>query len=71
MGAIAAFGIGVLIGALGAFGAGRRYERAHHAYVIAAGYVGDARVLTGGAVRGALLLAGLVLVGALFLWAGN
>lgn len=71
MGVLAAFGLGVLMGVLGGFGGGRRYERAHHASLIASEYVGAARHMAGKAVGGVVLFAVVLLVGALFVWAGR
>lgn len=71
MGGLVAFGVGALVGALAAFGAGRKYERAHQASVLAAGYVGEARMLAGRAVGGVVLFGLVVLAGAVFVWAGR
>ncbi|GAA2566458.1 hypothetical protein GCM10010435_44610 [Winogradskya consettensis] len=65
------FGLGVLVGALAAFGSGRKYERAHQASVLAAGYVGAARELAGKAAGGVVLFAVVVLAGALVVWSGR
>jgi hypothetical protein len=71
MGAMSAFGLGVLLGAACSWSAARRYERFHRASVIAALHVGEARTAAGGVARGVAAFALLLVVGALFVWAGR
>lgn len=71
MGSLIAFGLGILVGALGAFGGGRRYERAHRSSLIAAEYMGEARMYAGKAAGGVALFAVVVVIGALAIWAGR
>ncbi len=71
VGSLIAFGLGVLVGALGAFGGGRRYERAHRASIIAAGYLGEARLYTGQAIGKVLLFLVVVALGGLAIWLGR
>lgn len=68
---LTAFGLGILIGAVGAFGGGRRYERAHRASLIAIEYAGAARMFAGKAVGGVALFAVVVAIGALAVWVGR
>lgn len=66
MRALIAFGLGVLLGALAAFQAGRRYEAAAVASTLAAGYVGLARArwraAAGSVVLAVLAVAAGVLI---------
>ncbi len=71
MGTLTAFGVGVLLGAVAAFPAGRKFDRAHRAARVAAEYVGEARFRAGGAAGSVALFAGFLVVGALFVWAGR
>jgi short subunit fatty acids transporter len=71
VGSLIAFGLGIVVGAVGAFGGGRRYERAHRASVIAAGYLGEARTYGRQAVGGVALFVLVVAVGALAVWVGR
>lgn len=61
MSAAVAFGLGVLVGLLGAFGAGRRYERYAHEMNIARGHLRVARGY-GGQAFGRVLGVGLLVV---------
>ncbi len=70
MGSVVAFGLGAVVGTLAAFSAGRRYERAHQASVLAAGYVGAARELAGKAAGGVVVFALGLAAGAVAVWAG-
>jgi hypothetical protein len=71
MGSMAGFGLGATLGTLAAFAAGRRYERAHQASVLAAEYVGAARHLAGKAVGAVVLFVLVLLAGIVFVWAGR
>lgn len=71
MGSMIGFGLGVLVGALCSFAGGRRYERFHRASVIAAMHVGEAREAGRGVGRSIVGFVALLVVGALFLWAGR
>lgn len=71
MGSLIAFGLGVLVGAIGAFGGGRRYERAHRAGLIAAGFVGEARLYAGQAIGRVLVFVLIVAAGGLLVWYGR
>lgn len=71
MGGLIVFGLGLLVGALGGFGGGRRYERAHHAGRVAAEYLSVARFHAARAVGGVALFAVVAAAGALLIWFGR
>lgn len=71
MGGLIAFGLGLLVGVLGGFGGGRRYERAHRAGLVAAEYLSVARFHAGRAVGGVALFALMAGAGALLIWIGR
>ncbi|GIF16533.1 hypothetical protein [Actinoplanes teichomyceticus] len=71
MGALIAFGLGVVVGGLAAFTGGRRYEAAAAASMVAAGYVSVARTRWRAAVRSVALAVVVVALGAVVILVGR
>lgn len=63
MGTAFAFGLGMALGALLAFRAGRRYQDAHRASQVAAEYLGVARERWHGAASAVVVFAAVVAAG--------
>lgn len=63
MGTAFAFGLGVIVGALCAFNAGRKFQDARRASALAAEYFGVARTRWGGAAGSLVVFALVVGVG--------
>ncbi|MEV6297868.1 hypothetical protein AB0M02_00510 [Actinoplanes sp. NPDC051861] len=71
MGALIAFGLGVIVGGLAAFQGGRRYEAAAAASAVAAGYVSVARARWRTALGAIALAAAVILLGGLVILAAS